>query len=107
MKMSLIFKNSPSIKHFSSLLIVMLLVMATFLNVADCRVLRSTEGVDAAARDQQIEGAGSIGRATFVVSSDNSSSSKSSSSSTTSFSDTVKSLATKLASGPSKRGPGH
>ncbi|KAL3505101.1 hypothetical protein ACH5RR_034942 [Cinchona calisaya] len=99
--MSMIFKNSRSTKNFSSVLFLMLfLIMSTFLNVAHCRVLRSIDGTDAAR--EQVEGAagGSTGMANFAVSSNNSSSSSSTS-------ESVRSLENKLASGPSKRGPGH
>ncbi|KAL3514414.1 hypothetical protein ACH5RR_027131 [Cinchona calisaya] len=92
-------------KNFSSVFFLMLLLI--FLNVTHGRVLRSMDGVDSAAaaecdHDQQIEGAdGSIGMTNFAVSSNHSSSN------TNSFRETVRSLTTKLASGPSKKGPGH
>lgn len=99
--MSMIFKNSTSMKDVSSAFIAMLLVtMSIFLNVAHCRVLRSMDGTDAAC--DQVQRAGLIGKATFAVSSNNSSNGTGGSPS-----ESGRSLASQLTSGPSGRGPGH
>jgi len=67
------------------------------MRAVHCRPLRSTNSTIIAAGCQQVDGTrGSMGMASFVVSSNNSSSRPS-----------VRSLMFKMASGPSKRGPGH
>lgn len=77
--------------------------MTTQFNEADARVLRSTANTDAGAGGcDQSEGGEMVGMASFAVSSNNSSSSSGSSTRPL-----ARSLAFRLASGPSKKGPGH
>lgn len=80
---------------------IMILLSVSQLRVIECRALRSTiaEGCDQAG-----EGGGSMGMSQFgVASSENNSSTTSGSNGESS----IRSLMFKLASGPSKRGPGH
>ncbi|KAJ4822447.1 hypothetical protein Tsubulata_034426 [Turnera subulata] len=81
---------------------LMILVVSSEISVAHCRALRSTASADhniAAAGCEPVVGAESAGEASpFAVSSNNSSGDPRPS---------VRNLMFKLASGPSKRGPGH
>ncbi|KAJ6391208.1 hypothetical protein OIU77_025236 [Salix suchowensis] len=87
-------KTRSSVKSLWFVLGLIMLVVSTEMGAVHCRPLRSTNSTIIAAGCQQVDG--SMGMASFVASS-NSSSSRSS----------VRSLMFKLASGPSKRGPGH
>ncbi|KAM7517024.1 hypothetical protein LguiA_006607 [Lonicera macranthoides] len=95
--------NSPKTSMKSLLLVlgIVIMVMGSQFNVVECRALRSTS--IAGGCDQQLEGAElTVGVTTqFAAASDAANTSRSSSS------ELVRSLEFKLASGPSKRGPGH
>ncbi|KAF5174902.1 hypothetical protein FRX31_035511 [Thalictrum thalictroides] len=82
----------------------MMVLVSTQLSLVQCRTLRP-DGISTGCEQEDHHGnENSVGIASFLVSSNNSSSS---SSSTSTRDSTVKSLAFKLASGPSKKGPGH
>ncbi|KAL6317885.1 hypothetical protein AAG906_030639 [Vitis piasezkii] len=83
-----------SVKSLWFVLAVLVLVVSTQSSFVHCRALRSTVDVAAAAA---IQGDESVGVANSSAVSSNNSSKRSS----------VRSLTYKLASGPSKRGPGH
>ncbi|KAJ6730120.1 hypothetical protein OIU85_020962 [Salix viminalis] len=87
-------KTRRSVKSLWFVLGLIMLVVSTEMGAVHCRPLRSANSTNIAAGCQQSDG--SMGVASFVVSSNNSSSRSS-----------VRSLMFKLASGPSKRGPGH
>ncbi|KAJ6872091.1 hypothetical protein NC651_031254 [Populus alba x Populus x berolinensis] len=89
--------KGSSMKSLWFALGLMLLVVSTEMRVVHCRALRSTSSSITTTGYQQVDGAQeSKGVASFVVSSKNSSGRPS-----------LRSLMFKLASGPSKRGPGH
>lgn len=94
-------KNSPTTSTKSLLLVlgIVIMVTGTQFNGVQCRALRSTS--IAGGCDQQLGGAESTTQ--FAAASDASNTSRSSSSSSV----LERSLEFKLASGPSKRGPGH
>ncbi|XP_034677217.1 uncharacterized protein LOC117907698 [Vitis riparia] len=85
-----------SVKSLWFVLAVLVLVVSTQSSFVHCRALRSTVDVAAAAA-AAIQGDESVGVANSSAVSSNNSSKRSS----------VRSLTYKLASGPSKRGPGH
>ncbi|KAK9270146.1 hypothetical protein L1049_025722 [Liquidambar formosana] len=91
-------KNRPttSMKSLWFVLGVMLLVASTQLSLVHCRPLRSTADGVVDAGCKQVDGADSVGLNSFAVSSNNSSSRSN-----------ARSLAYKMTSGPSTRGPGH
>ncbi|KAL9396542.1 hypothetical protein Peur_010795 [Populus x canadensis] len=90
-------KTRSSEKSLWFVLGLIILVVSTEMSAVHCRPLRSTNSTVIAAGCQQVDGTrGSMGMASFVVSSNNSNSRPS-----------VRSLMFKMASGPSKRGPGH
>lgn len=95
-------KNSPTTSTKSLLLVlgIVIMVTGTQFNGVQCRALRSTS--IAGGCDQQLGGAESTTQ--FAAASDASNTSRSSSSSSSVL---ERSLEFKLASGPSKRGPGH
>ncbi|KAG6749052.1 hypothetical protein NC652_032273 [Populus alba x Populus x berolinensis] len=90
--------KGSSMKSLWFALGLMLLVVSTEMRVVHCRALRSASSTITTTGYQQVDGAqeskGAV--ASFVVSSKNSSGRPS-----------LRSLMFKLASGPSKRGPGH
>ncbi|KAL9385995.1 hypothetical protein Peur_023005 [Populus x canadensis] len=89
--------KGSSMKSLWFALGLMLLVVSTEMRVVHCRALRSTSSTITTTGYQQVDGAQeSKGVASFVVSSNNSGGRPS-----------LRSLMFKLASGPSKRGPGH
>ncbi|KAJ6399983.1 hypothetical protein OIU84_015608 [Salix udensis] len=90
--------KGSSLRSLWFVLGLLLLVVSTEMRAVHCRALRSaTSTTTAAIEYQQVDGAQeSKGMASFVVSSNNSSSRSS-----------LRSFMFKLASGPSKRGPGH
>ncbi|ONI33505.1 hypothetical protein PRUPE_1G429100 [Prunus persica] len=80
--------------------LMVLLIVSTEFGQVDCRALRSAtsdSGSDGGCKG--IDGAEEVGMATFAVSSNYNSS--------TARRPSVRSLAFSLASGPSKKGPGH
>ncbi|XAR48388.1 hypothetical protein NMG60_11031206 [Bertholletia excelsa] len=90
--------SMASLRRLCLLVCVVLLVLSEQFAPAHCRALRAPmEGSIA----EQVDGAGAepTGMASFAVSSNNSSSASRDS--------VIRSLAFKLASGPSRRGPGH
>ncbi|KAF4384007.1 hypothetical protein F8388_018759 [Cannabis sativa] len=105
MSMMMYNSKSSSVKTLCSVLGLILIIVIAQLNEADCRALRSMENTTTtttaiAGCDQQNEGGEMMaGMASFAVSSNNSSSSSNRPS--------ARSLAFRLASGPSKKGPGH
>ncbi|KAF4360623.1 hypothetical protein CsatB_007518 [Cannabis sativa] len=104
MSMMMYNSKSSSVKTLCSVLGLILIIVTAQLNEADCRALRSMENTTTttaiAGCDQQNEGGEMMaGMASFAVSSNNSSSSSNRPS--------ARSLAFRLASGPSKKGPGH
>ncbi|KAJ6344761.1 hypothetical protein OIU76_006311 [Salix suchowensis] len=89
--------KGSSLRSLWFVLGLMLLVVSTEMRAVHCRALRSATSTTTATEYQQVDGAQeSKGVASFVVSSNNSSSRSS-----------LRSFMFKLASGPSKRGPGH
>ncbi|KAI5563806.1 hypothetical protein POPTR_014G022000v4 [Populus trichocarpa] len=89
--------KGSSMKSLWFALGLMLLVVSTEMRVVHCRALRSTSSTITTTGYQQVDGAQeSKAMASFVVSSNKSSGRPS-----------LRSLMFKLASGPSKRGPGH
>ncbi|KAH7523687.1 uncharacterized protein LOC132803728 [Ziziphus jujuba] len=92
-------KNSTttSMKALWIVLGLMLLIVTAQFGQADCRALRSTTMNSGNAGCQQVGDGEVVGMASFAVSSNNSSSDR----------PLARSLAFRLASGPSKRGPGH
>ena len=82
--------------------LILIIVTAQF-NEADCRALRSTANAEGGS-GADAGGCEMAGMASFAVSSNNSSSNSNNSSSSRPL---ARSLAFRLASGPSKKGPGH
>ncbi|KAF9621987.1 hypothetical protein IFM89_029207 [Coptis chinensis] len=80
---------------FYLILIIVVLLLSIQLSLVQGRALRSTGTSNGCEQEGGAEN--SVGIASFLVSSNNSSS----------YASTVRSLAFKLASGPSKKGPGH
>ncbi|KAF9687531.1 hypothetical protein SADUNF_Sadunf02G0103200 [Salix dunnii] len=90
-------KTRSSVKSLWFVLGLIMLVVSTEMGAVHCRPLRSTNSTIIAPGCQQVDGTReSMGVASFVVSSSISGSRLS-----------ARSLIFKLASGPSKRGPGH
>ena len=88
--------TTASLRRVLFVLVLFILVLSTQISVAHCRALRSTAIIaDNCHLNNGAESAAGV--ASFSVSSNNSSSSGSS----------VRSLMFQLASGPSKKGPGH
>ncbi|CAL5383796.1 unnamed protein product [Camellia sinensis] len=87
--------STSSMKSLCLVLCVMVLLMGTHFSVVNCRALQAA--MDALIAEQ-VDRPESTGVASFAFSSNNSSGSG--------FS-IIRSLGFKLASGPSKRGPGH
>lgn len=84
---------------------IMILFMISQLSVVECRALKSTPSTDnmiAAECDQPGEGANSMSVTQFGVAVANNDSTNGSNGGSA-----IRSLMFKLASGPSKRGPGH
>ncbi|GFY86034.1 hypothetical protein Acr_04g0007720 [Actinidia rufa] len=88
-------KESASRKSLYLVLVIMVVLMGTRIGGVDCRALR--EAPDAIIADK-VDRAETTGMVSFAVSSNNSTSRGSS---------LTRSLAFNLASGPSKKGPGH
>ncbi|PIA27044.1 hypothetical protein AQUCO_08300018v1 [Aquilegia coerulea] len=89
-----------SLNSFCFILMIVMLLVSTELSLVQCRTLRPA-GISTGCEQEDHQGnENSAGIASFLVSSNNSSSS-------TSRDSTVRSLAFNLASGPSKKGPGH
>ncbi|KAG6626459.1 hypothetical protein I3843_15G044800 [Carya illinoinensis] len=98
--MAVIKKSSAtSMKSRLFVLGITILVVSAQFRVGESRALRPTKGsTPMAACDQPADGAESVGMASFVVSANNSSSRTHS---------PRRSLAAKISSGPSDKGPGH
>ncbi|CAK7347481.1 unnamed protein product [Dovyalis caffra] len=89
--------KGSSVKSLWFVLGLIILVLSPEIRVVHCRALRSSTSTITTTGSEQVDATKeSMGMASFVVSSNNSSSRSS-----------VRSLMFKLASGPSKRGPGH
>ncbi|PON84713.1 Transmembrane protein [Trema orientale] len=101
--------SKTSMKSLCFVLGLILIIVTAQFNEADCRALRSTENTAStgAGGCEQNEGREmAVGMASFAVSS-NSSSSNSNTSTSSSSRPLARSLSFRLASGPSKKGPGH
>ncbi|KAF9668516.1 hypothetical protein SADUNF_Sadunf14G0011700 [Salix dunnii] len=95
--MEISMKKGSSLRSLWFVVGLTLLVVSTEMRAVHCRALRSTTSTITTTGYQQVDGAqGSKGMASFVVSSNNSSRRPS-----------LRSFMFQLASGPSKRGPGH